>query len=385
MMIYLDNAATTFPKPQSVVKSVVDAVKIYGGNPGRSGHSLSMRTSEKIFHVRESIGKFFGLNPEQVVFTSNCSHALNMAIKGVMASGGHIITSTLEHNSVMRPLFAMKRKGIIDYDCAMVYEGDVEATLKSFASLIRPNTKAIVCTHASNVTGLILPIKELGELCHQAGLTFIVDGAQSAGVLPVNLKDMKIDIFCTAGHKGLYGTTGTGLMLLGSDIAMDTIMEGGTGSASVQPQQPDFLPDRYESGTINTVGILSVGAGLSHISGIGLSRVYEHEFELCHYFYEQISYMQQIKTYHYYYEKGKFAPIALFNVGKMPSSDVVAALSARGICVRGGLHCSPAAHRTLGTEPSGAVRVSPSIFNTKRDMMTLLRELKQIAKYSDKT
>ncbi len=217
-MIYLDNAATTFPKPQNVVKSVVEAIKIYGGNPGRSGHSLSMRTSEQIFHVREAVGEFFGVSPERVVFTSNCSHALNMAIKGVMASGGHIITSTLEHNSVMRPLFAMKRKGIIDYDCAMVYEGDLEATLKSFASLIRPNTKAIVCTHASNVTGLILPVKELGELCRQAGLTFIVDGAQSAGVLPVNLQEMKIDIFCTAGHKGLYGTTGTGLMLLGSDL-----------------------------------------------------------------------------------------------------------------------------------------------------------------------
>ena len=385
MMIYLDNAATTFPKPQNVVKSVVEAIKIYGGNPGRSGHSLSMRTSEQIFHVRESVGEFFGVSPERVVFTSNCSHALNMAIKGVMASGGHIITSTLEHNSVMRPLFAMKRKGIIDYDCAMVYEGDLEATLKSFASLIRPNTKAIVCTHASNVTGLILPVKELGELCRQAGLTFIVDGAQSAGVLPVNLQEMKIDIFCTAGHKGLYGTTGTGLMLLGSDLEMDTIMEGGTGSASSLPQQPDFLPDRFESGTINTVGILSVGAGLHYVSGIGISRIYEHEFGLCRYFYEQAASIPQIKTYHYYFEKGRFAPIVLFNVGNMPSFDVVAALNARGICVRGGLHCAPSSHRTLNTEQGGAVRVSPSAFNTKRDMMNLLRELKQIAKYSDKT
>ncbi|WP_195543364.1 aminotransferase class V-fold PLP-dependent enzyme [Massiliimalia timonensis] len=382
-MIYLDNAATTFPKPQNVARSVIEAVKTYGGNPGRSGHSISMRTSGKIYQVRELVGDFFGVSAEQVVFASNCSHALNMAIKGVMSSGGHVITSTLEHNSVMRPLYALKKKGIIDYDCAPVYEGDVEKTLRSFAALIRPNTKAIVCTHASNVTGLILPIKELGDLCHQAGIKLIVDGAQSAGVLPVNLPRMNIDIFCTAGHKGLYGTTGTGLMLLNGDFAMDTIMEGGTGSASAQLEQPDFLPDRFESGTINTVGILSVGAGLSHIKQIGLEKVYEHEFELCRFCYEQLASIRVVKTYHYYYEKGRYAPIVLFNVGELPSVDVVARLSARGICVRGGLHCAPTTHRVLHTEESGAVRVSPSIFNTKRDMMNLIRELKQIAKYSE--
>ena len=382
-MIYLDNAATTFPKPQNVVKSVVEAIRIYGGNPGRGGHHVSMRASEQVFRVREAAGRFFGVGPERVVFASNCSHALNMAIKGVMSAGGHVITSTLEHNSVMRPLFALKQKGLIDYDCAEVYEGDTEATLKSFAKYIRPNTKAIVCTHASNVTGLILPVRELGQLCRQAGLILIVDGAQSAGVLPVNLPEMQIDIFCTAGHKGLYGTTGTGLMVLGSDLVLDTILEGGTGSVSAQLEQPEFLPDRFESGTVNTVGILSMGAGLRYLSGIGLSRVYEHEFSLCSYFYEQAAMIPQVRTYHYDYAMGKYAPIALFNVGNAASTDVAAALDARGICVRAGLHCSPSAHRVLGTEATGAVRVSPSVFTTRRDMMNLLRELKQIAKYLD--
>ena len=383
-MIYLDNAATTFPKPQQVVKSVVEAVRVYGGNPGRGGHSASMRASEQVFRVREAAGRFFGVGPERVVFASNCTHALNLAIKGVMSRGGHVVTSTLEHNSVMRPLFALKQKGLIEYDCAEVYEGDPQATLESFARRLRPDTRAIVCTHASNVTGLILPVRELGQLCRQAGILLIVDGAQTAGVLPVDLPAMGIDIFCTAGHKGLYGTTGTGLMVLGRELELAPVLEGGTGSLSARLEQPDFLPDRLESGTLNTVGILSLGAGLRHLSGLGLSRVYEHEFSLCCYFYEQAEWIPRLKTYHYDYAMGKYAPIALFNLGNVPSTDVAAALDARGICVRAGLHCAPSAHRVLGTEQTGAVRVSPSIFTTRRDMMNLLRELKQIAKYLDK-
>lgn len=379
-MIYFDNAATTFPKPQNVVKSVIDAVKIYGGNPGRSGHSISMRTSEKIFSVREMVSRFFHVAPENVIFTSNCTHALNMAIKGVLSGGGHAITSVYEHNSVLRPLYAMQKKGIIRYDCAMIYEGDPEATVKSFAKLIRPDTKAIICTHASNVTGIIAPIRALGELCRQAGICFIVDGAQSAGVLPVNLEEMNIDIFCTAGHKGLYGTTGSGLMLVRTQKTLDTIMEGGTGSVSAQLDQPEFLPDRFESGTINTVGILSMGAGLSYLTRIGIDRIYEHEFELCRYLYDQLSYIPSAKVYVYHYEKGNFAPIVLFNLEEKSSMDVVAALNAKGFALRGGLHCAPSSHQILGTTETGAVRFSPSLFQHKRDVMNFVRELKQIAK-----
>lgn len=379
-MIYLDNAATTFPKPQSVLKSAVDGVRIYGGNPGRSGHKISMRTSQKIFSVREQFAGFFHVSVEQIVFTSNCTHALNLAIKGVMQSGGHIILSNLEHNSVIRPIHALHKKGNVEYDIASVCEGDPEQTLKNFAKLLKPNTKAIVCTHASNVTGMIMPIRELGQLCRQRGLFFIVDAAQTAGVLPIDMKAMNIDILCTAGHKGLYGTTGTGLMVLNTDKLIDTLLEGGTGSVSIDLNQPEFLPDRYESGTINTVGICSMGAGLNFIRHRGLDRIYRHEFQLCSRLYNELSRNPNIKTYIKDFRPGEFVPIVLFNINGKTSTEAVEQLSRKGICLRGGLHCAPLIHRTLGTEDIGAIRVSPSIFNTQNDISLFLKELKQICK-----
>lgn len=378
-MIYLDNAATTFPKPQPVAKNVLNAVRVYGGNPGRGGHPLSMKTSQAVFKTRELLSGFFGVAVENIVFTSNCTHALNMAIKGVLRDGGHVIISSMEHNSVIRPIYSLAKQGIIEYDVAPVYEGDTEKTLQSFAQLLRPNTRAIVCTHASNVTGMILPIRELGQLCRQQNITFIVDGAQSAGVLPVNLPEMGIDIFCTAGHKGLYGTTGTGLMVFNTNELPATILEGGTGSLSVDLNQPDFLPDRYESGTINTVGILSLEAGVSYIKRLGFEKIHRHEFQLCKSIYDEIHQYPNVKTYVRQYTPERFVPILLFNLEGRNSVEVVEQFSARGYCLRGGLHCSPLAHQALGTSEIGGVRISPSIFTTKNEITAFLKDFKQIA------
>lgn len=378
-MIYLDNAATTYPKPQQVAVSVNNAVRIYGGNPGRSGHALSLKTSQKIFEVRQKLADFFGAEMENVIFTSNCTHALNMAIKGVLSGGGHAIISQLEHNSVIRPVHALSLTGKVEYDVARVYEGDEEQTLHSFKGLICSSTKVIVCTHASNVTGMVMPIQKLGKLCREKGILLIVDAAQTAGVLPINMKEMNIDILCTAGHKGLFGTTGTGLMILNTATRLDTLMEGGTGSVSAQLEQPEFMPDRFESGTINTVGILSMGAGLSHIQSVGIDRIYQHEFFLCNLLYSQLKTIKHIKIYCKSYEKYRYAPIVLFNFEGINSLEVVEKLSKKGFAVRGGLHCAPMAHTMLGTEETGAVRVSPQYYNTRRDIMMLAAELKQIA------
>ncbi len=376
-MIYLDNAATTFPKPQAVLNSVTQAVKIYGGNPGRSGHSLSMRTSNKIYKIRDGIAQFFNATSEGVVFAFNCSHALNMAIKGVMLGGGHIICSDLEHNSVIRPIYALKSKGMIDYSIAQT-DIDHEKTLTNFRRLIKPNTRAIVCTHASNVTGRIMPIKEIGALCKKRGITFIVDAAQSAGVINIDIKDMNIDILCTAGHKGLYGITGTGLMILSENVTLDTIIEGGTGSVSAELEQPSFLPDRFESGTINTVGILSLSAGINHIKRLGINNIYAKEFSFCKRIYEALKTIDSAKIYIDEFKEDKFVPIVLFNSDKYTSIQIVEKLNDRGFATRGGLHCAPLAHKTLSTQDNGAVRISPSVFNTSSEINSLIINLKRI-------
>lgn len=378
-MIYLDNAATTYPKPLSVQKRVNEAVRIYGGNPGRGGHQMSLAVSKQVFAVRERAARFFHAPVENVVFTSNCTHSLNTAIQGIMSGGGHVIISCMEHNSVYRPVYAMAKVGRITYDVAKVYEGDPQRTVQSFEHLIRRDTKAIVCTHASNVTGMVMPIRELGELCRKKGIYLIVDAAQTAGVLPIDMEAMGIHILCTAGHKGLYGTTGTGLLIFAPGVEMKPLLYGGTGSASSDPEQPVFLPDRFESGTVNSVGILSVGAGIQQIERMGLKRIYDHESAICSRIYRGLGSIKDAVTYIQKYEPGQFAPIVLFNLKGKTSTQVVTLLDQHGICVRGGLHCAPLAHEALGTLSSGAVRVSPSIFTTPSQAEQFLRVLKQIS------
>ncbi len=378
-MIYFDNAATTFPKPNSVIQQVNSAIINYGGNPGRGGHKFSMRASEKIYEVRKKVALFFNTQPQNIIFTSNCTMSLNIAIKGILKQGDHVITSCLEHNSVIRPIHKLSCDSNITYDIANVYDND-EQTVNSFKSLIKENTKLIICTHASNVTGVILPIKKIGEMCKKKGILFLVDAAQSAGVLPIDIQKMNIDILCTAGHKGLYGITGTGLLILKNEILLNTIIEGGTGSISVQLEQPDFYPDKLESGTLNTVGIFSVGAGIDFINQTSLEKIYQHEFKLCEYLYKKIIHFDNVELYVNDYVLFKNAPIVSFNIIDSMSDTVVRYFDENGFALRGGLHCAPLAHQKYGTLNTGMVRFSPSIFTKEQSVDNFVKIIRNISK-----
>lgn len=379
-LIYFDNAATSYPKPKLVLKAVNEAIVKYGGNPGRSGHLLSYNTAEKIYSVRKSYADFFGIKTENVVFCSNCTHALNMAIKGIAEAGCHIITTNLEHNSVIRPLKSLENNKRITFDIVKIYDDNDDLTLKQVETRITEKTKAIIATAASNVTGAVLPIKKIGKLCRKRGIYFIVDAAQSAGVLPINLEECCIDILCTAGHKSLFGITGTGLMLVNTKRLISTIIEGGTGSVSVEETQPIFLPDRFESGTINTVGILSLDAGLRFIKNQGIDNIYEHELSLCKRLYEDLASDKRFKLYGAGIKKDRNVPIVTFNIKGISSTEAVVLLSNMGFALRGGLHCAPNAHKSIGTIENGAIRFSPGVYNKDAEVKLFVNTLYKIAK-----
>ncbi len=380
-MIYFDNAATTYPKPKSVLSAVSGAAVYYGGNPGRSGHRISLKTAEKVYEARRAVAELLGVpQVENVAFTLNCTHALNMAIKGVMAGGGHVVTSSLEHNSVMRPLYALSKSGKVTYSIAQVDEERPFITLANFEKAILPETKAIVCTYASNVTGAVLPIKELGSLCKRKNIVFIVDAAQAAGILPVHMEKQQISVLCCAGHKSLMGVTGTGVMAVAPDIQLATVLEGGTGSASADIAQPDFLPDRFESGTANTVGILSLLAGAQFLKRRGIEEIYDHELSLCAQLYGDLSGKEGIRLYCPPIRHGDRAPVLSFNIEGMTSMEAAELLDGEGFAVRAGLHCAPSAHRVLGTMETGTIRFSPGFSSKPAQVEMFAQAVKKIAK-----
>lgn len=360
-IINFDNSATTFPKPVEVRRIVKWATENCGGNAGRGGHSLAMITSEWVYRTRQKIAEFFGGEAENVVFTVNCTHALNFAIHGLLKKGDHVIISCLEHNSVSRPVEAMARKGLIRYDIAEVF-AEPENTVQSFRNLIRPDTKAIICTVASNVTGQILPYREIGQLCREKGICFIADGAQACGIIPVKLSD-GINILCTAGHKGLYGIMGTGLLITDGKYPLEPIIEGGTGTTSLELEQPDFLPESLESGTLNTVGILSLYAGTDFVERLTTERIYNHEMKICNRFIELILTIPHLIIYRNPY--ADYVPIVAFNIEGMTSEEVADYLNRKGFCLRAGYQCAGLAHKWLGTTDGGTLRLSPSVFSNE--------------------
>lgn len=366
-MINFDNSATTFPKPPSVKGAVLAAMTIFGGNPGRSGHKLSIDTANAVYTARKTAADFFGAEAENVIFTLNCTHALNLAVKGIMINGGNIIISSLEHNSVARPVYALSKKNV-SYSVAEVYPDD-ERTIQSFEKLITTETRAIACLIGSNVTGQVLPYKKIGELCKKHNICFIADGAQACGILPIKMSD-GINILCTAGHKGLYGITGTGLLVTDGKYDISPIMEGGTGSTSLELEQPDFLPDKLEIGTVNTVGIISLGAGIEFINKTGIQNLYKHELSLCELFINEMSKLSKVIIYRK--KNAKYLPIVLFNINGYSANETAGFLSDHGFALRSGLHCSGMAHKAIGTLPDGAVRFSPSVFNSEEEVRKLI-------------
>lgn len=373
-MINFDNSATTFPKPRSVKAASAAALEKYGGNPGRGGHAISLASANAVFRARENIADFFGASPENVVFTLNCTHALNLAIKGVLKPRDHVIISSFEHNSSARPVHALSKSGV-KYSIAEVFP-ESALTVESFRSLIRPDTKAIVCTIGSNVTGQIMPFLELGMLAEKHGLCFIADGAQACGVIPVKLSD-GINILCTAGHKALYGPTGTGLLISDGKFPITPIMEGGTGSASIELEQPDFLPDSLESGTVNTAGIIALNAGVDFVRKLTLKKIFTHETALCRQFISGISDLDSVIIYRE--RNANYLPIVLFNIKGMPSDETASALNDMGFALRGGLHCSGLAHKSLGTLPNGGVRFAPSVMNSSAEVAKLVSAVRKLA------
>lgn len=380
-MIYFDNGATSFPKPRGVVEAVHQALTRYGANPGRSGHDLSIQTSAKVYEVREAAANLFGVeDPSEVVFTSNCTHAINIALKGLLQPGDHVIISDLEHNAVLRPIHALSQKGV-EYDIANTY-GRCRKTLDSFYRLIRPNTRLIACTHASNVFGIRQPIEELAMLCREKNLLFLVDAAQSAGVLDIDAPYMGIDFLCTAGHKGLYGPSGTGLLITALGSSLNTLMEGGTGSFSANYEQPLDMPDRLESGTLNTIGILGLGAGIRFVRERGPAQIYRHEMRIAKEILHHLKRMPQIVLYTPDFDEGSHLPVLSFNIRGMSSEQVIEALSRQGFALRGGLHCAPLAHKKMGTLEQGTVRISVGAFNTREQALMLCEAIKKTCRSS---
>ncbi|MGN0654289.1 MAG: aminotransferase class V-fold PLP-dependent enzyme [Oscillospiraceae bacterium] len=372
-MVNFDNAATTFPKPETVTAAMEEALLKYGGNPGRSGHKLSLQTAEAVYSTRKICADFFGAEPENVVFTLNCTHALNYAIKGAMRENGHIITSDLEHNSVIRPINSLTKNGA-EYSIAHVFPDD-EKTLCSFEELIRPDTKLIVCTAASNVTGQRLPIEQIAKLCDRKNICFIVDAAQGAGVIPIKIGG-GINFICAPGHKGLYGPSGTGILVSDGKYSLKPIIEGGTGSLSMDINQPDFLPDALESGTVNTAGIYALGKGVEFVMQTGLKEIFCHEEMLCQRFLRGLQKIDGTKAYRH---KGAlYVPIVSFNAEGFSSNELASLLGEEGFCLRGGLHCAGIAHTAIGTAPDGTVRFAPSVFSTAKEVDDLLFCLKKI-------
>ena len=376
-MIYLDNAATTFPKPREVYRKWSDAMNVCGANPGRSGHEFSMKTAEEVFKSREICADYFGANAENTVFTLNCTHALNFAIKGIAKEGGNFVTSDMEHNAVIRPVFAASEK--YGGSCTLFeLSADTEQTVKNAERALKADTAALICTAASNVTGLRAPIEELAEMCRKHGVCFILDAAQGAGVLPISLKN-GANIICAAGHKGLYGPMGTGLMISDGEFPLETIIEGGTGSVSESILQPDFPPDRFESGTINTAGVVALGEGVNFVKRRE-DTILSHELMLCERFCRAVSRIDGIILYNKItrQNRDKFAPVVSFNFERYGSEEGARRLSDFGIYMRGGLHCAPLAHKKIGTINGGTIRFSPSVFTTAWEVDYVVTVLRRI-------
>lgn len=378
-MIYFDNAATSGVKPKSVINAVNTALSQYSVNPGRGGYELSKKCSESIYNCRKEIASFFGAQDTTgVIFTQNCTQAINYVLKGVLKPADHIIVSSLEHNAVMRPLYELSKTGV-SVDAAEVIFGDMEATVRAFLNLIKPNTKMIFCTHASNVLGNVLPIEKIGEICKERGILFGVDAAQTAGILNIDMKKMKIDFLCVAPHKGLYAPMGTGILIANKPIPK-TIIEGGTGTDSVIARQPSDLPERFESGTVNVPGIFGVKAGLEFVKEKGIEELYKKEIALCKKCYSMLSEIGGVIFYTDMPEYDSYVPTFSFNLKDYNSMELAEILGDKGICVRAGLHCAPSAHRRIGTLQKGTVRVSFSAYNKPEEVTALYNNLRFITK-----
>ena len=377
---YFDHSATSNPKPKIVVDTVLEAITTFNGNPSRSSYKKNISLDRKVLEVREKLANFFNIsNPLQIAFTKNSTESLNFAIKGLGFENCHIITSVLEHNSVLRPLNYLKDNKEVEISYITPSKDDKEV-IKNITSLIREDTRAIVINHISNVTGYIFNIKEIGKIARDNNLIFIVDASQSAGFYPIDVTQDNIDILCFTGHKSLMGIQGIGGIYVREGLSISPIIEGGTGSFSKLPRQPLKMPEMLEAGTSNTPGILSLGAGIDYINSIGLENIKNHKTNLVNYFIKSLSDIPEIIIYdNFNIERG---PVVALNIKGIPSSELSDILSEEfNICTRGGFHCAPLAHKYLGTYEDGAVRFSFGYINTIEEVKYCISALKEIISF----
>lgn len=377
-MIYLDNAATTMHKPKEVIDAVVCAMSSMG-NAGRGANEASLSASRIIYDTREKLCRFFhGENPRQIVFTNNSTESLNIAIKGLLNPGDHVITTMLEHNSVLRPLYEMKEKGVE----LTIIESDKNGRfrLEDMEAAIRPNTKMIVCTNGSNLTGNYVPLKPVGELAKKHDILFVVDASQTAGVFPIDVQDMMIDVLCFTGHKGLLGPQGTGGMYVKEGIKIRPLKTGGSGVQTYSKTHPAEMPTALEAGTLNGHGIAGLHAAMSYLEETGVDYIRAREQELMWRFYEGVKDIPEITIYGDFSTKERCAIVTL-NIGEYDSSEVSdALLTEYSISTRPGGHCAPLMHEALGTAEQGAVRFSFSHYNTEEEVDTAIEAVRELAK-----
>ncbi len=376
-MIYLDNAATTLKKPDKVKTAMLDAMENCT-NAGRGGYKTSVKAADLVFTARERIGELFGVDDiSQIAFTHNATHSLNFAIKG-LAKKGDCIISGYEHNSVLRPLNAMKKNGV-NIKTAKARLFDAEGIIKAFKERMSAQTTLAVCTHMSNVFGFILPIKEIDNICYSKGIPLVIDASQSAGSVDVKLSDLRATkAICMPGHKGLYGPQGTGILICRDGSELSTIIEGGTGSLSAEAEQPDFMPDKFESGTLNIPGIAGLSEGVGYILQKGIDDIFEYTSSLIEHLAYNLFKIPGITIYAAR-ERKMQGGVLSFTAQNFSAGEIAERLGEKDISVRSGMHCAPLAHETVGTA-KGTTRVSVSSFTTEEEISKFVRELRKIVK-----
>jgi cysteine desulfurase family protein len=378
-MIYLDNAATSWPKPEIVYTTMDEFLRTKGGNPSRGSHSLALAARETVEETRRLIARFINApESKRVIFTLNCTDALNLGLKGLLKPGDHVITDSIGHNSLVRPLKKLESQGVRVTRIPPSPETGV-LSVKDIEAAITKDTRLLVVTHASNVTGVIQPVEDYGAIVRRHKVLFMVDAAQTAGKYPIDVEASNIDLLAFSGHKGLFGPPGTGVLYISDHAELDSIREGGTGSYSEQEEQPVNLPDRFESGTLNSVGIAGLGAGLKFILGEGLDKIMTHEQSLTNRLIDGLGKISGVTVYAAR-NRAQQAPVVSFNIKEYTPGDVGTILDqAFDTKVRTGLHCSPAMHKTLGTFPQGTVRISLSYLNIAEDIEMTLQAVERIS------
>jgi len=380
MTLYFDNSATSWPKPKTVIKAMKTFMDKVGASPGRSAHRLSHQAAREVFETREMIADLFHADDsERVIFTYNATYAINLVLKGFIRHGDHVIVSSLEHNSVLRPLNFLKSEGIAEYSivgCKKNGSVNIDELKNSF----KPNTRLVICIHGSNVFGSVNPLGEIGSVCRNNNVPLMVDAAQTAGFIPVNMKKDNIAMLIFTGHKKLYGPSGIGGICFSKNIDIHTTIQGGTGSKSELEVHPNFYPDKLEAGTPNTIGIVGLKAGISYIQHIGIDKLKKNQLQLTEYFVRTLCEMDEVMLFRKF-DFNSSLPIVSLNIKNMVCSDIATQLDRDfNIQVRAGLHCAPQAHKTFNTFPLGTVRFSIGCFNTEKDILFAIQAIKKIIK-----